>query len=90
VVYLRGDGRWEGQLRLPAGGQVKAMVDPYNLAIARVAAANYATVVDLSTAGILTALHPEYISADGFHPSISGAAALAEAFFAALPATASG
>ena len=21
AVYLRGDGRWEGQLRLPAGGR---------------------------------------------------------------------
>jgi lysophospholipase L1-like esterase len=74
-------------VQIPSASQVKAIVTLYNLAIARVAAANGATVVDLSAAGILTALHPEYISADGFHPSSSGAMALAQAFYAALPAT---
>lgn len=71
-------------VEIPSASQVKALIGAYNLAIARVAAADGATVVDLSTAGILTALHPEYISADGFHPSSSGAAALAQAFYAAL------
>jgi lysophospholipase L1-like esterase len=73
-----------GAITLPPPDQVNALVDAYNAAIARVAARHGAAVVDLASQ-TTTALdqHPDYLSADGLHPSTKGAAAIANAFLAA-------
>lgn len=60
--------------------QLKTEIERWNAAIARVAADHDAVVVDLHTHWQELANHPEYISADGFHPSASGYARLAEIF----------
>lgn len=39
-----------------------------------------AVLVDLYGPGVVSEQHPEYVSADGFHPSAQGAAAIATAF----------
>jgi lysophospholipase L1-like esterase len=68
----------------PPPAELDALVQAYNAAIARVAARQGATVVDLYAAGEVPDQHPEYVSADGFHPSTQGAAAIADTFAAAL------
>ena len=73
-----------GSIILPPPDEVDAQVQAYNAAIARVAQRNGATVIDLYAAGNVPDQHPEYVSGDGFHPSTAGAAAIAEAFAAAL------
>lgn len=73
-----------GSITLPPPDEVDAQVQAYNAAIARVAERNGATVVDLYAAGQVPDQHPEYVSSDGFHPSTAGAAAIAQAFAAAL------
>jgi len=74
-----------GAVTLPPPEEARALVDAYNAAIVRVAARHGATVVDLaSQAGAALAQHPDYVSADGLHPSTKGAAAIAAAFAAAL------
>jgi acyl-CoA thioesterase I len=77
-----------GDVSLPPPEQIAALVDAYNAAIARVAARHGATVIDLAaqTAATLDQ-HPDYLSADGLHPSAKGAAAIAAAFAAALNAS---
>lgn len=59
-------------------------VDAWNAVIADAAARNGATLVDLHAHWQEITQHPEYVSADGFHPSSEGYAALADAFAAAL------
>ena len=58
-------------------------VDRWNAAIDAVSARHGATVVDLHATWQEVKDHPEYISSDGFHPSTSGYARLAEVFYAA-------
>ena len=59
---------------------VNATVDSYNLAIATVVQQEGAELVDLHAQGEVPRIHPEYISADGFHPSTAGHAAIAGKF----------
>ena len=73
-------------MTLPPPDEVKALVEAYNAAITRVAARHGAVVVDLAAqASANLDQHPEYVSADGLHPSSKGAAAIAAAFASALP-----
>ena len=67
----------------PSVAQIDALAAAYNAAIAQVAAAHGATVVDLWSGANALAGHPEYVATDGFHPSSAGAAVLAEAFYQA-------
>jgi len=71
---------------LPSPSHVRAAVERYNAAIGRVAAEVGAIVVDLEAFGDAPAEHPEWIAADGFHPSAEGAIAIASAFAEAVPA----
>jgi len=73
-----------GAITLPPPDQVEAQVEAYNAAIARVAARQDATLVDLYAAGEVPDLHPGYVSKDGFHPSAAGALAIAGTFADAL------
>jgi lysophospholipase L1-like esterase len=61
---------------------LRAEVGQWNTAIDQVAASHGAKVVDLHTGYAELALHPEYISADGFHPSAAGYVRVAELFYA--------
>jgi acyl-CoA thioesterase I len=63
---------------------LRAEVDAWNAVIADTAARHGATLVDLHTHWQEIAQHPEYVSADGFHPSTEGYQALADAFSEAL------
>lgn len=72
-----------GSTVLPPPDQLNAIVAAYNTAIAQVVQQEHATLVDLFAAGEVPDLHPDYVSADGFHPSARGAAAIAAAFAAA-------
>jgi len=71
---------------VPAPDQLDAMVDAYNAAIARVAQREGATLVDLHAGGEVPDQHPDWVSADGFHPSAAGYAAIAARFAAAFGA----
>ena len=71
-----------GQI-LPAPRELNGLVDAYNAAVARVAAIEGATVVDLHGRGEVPVDHPDFVSADGFHPSTAGHAAIAAAFASA-------
>jgi lysophospholipase L1-like esterase len=64
---------------------LEAEVDRWNQAIAETTARHGATLVDLYAHWQEVAEHPEYLSADGFHPSSEGYQALAEVFGEALP-----
>ncbi len=55
-------------------------VQRWNAAIAGVAARHNAQVVDLYAGWDELAQHPEYVSADGFHPSVEGYQRLADLF----------
>lgn len=63
---------------------LRARVETWNAAIARVCAANSAHLVNIWSGWSELASHPEYISADGLHPSTIGAARLADIFGAAI------
>jgi lysophospholipase L1-like esterase len=69
---------------VPPPEEVRRTVDAYNDAVDRVAAREGGIVVDLHGAGHVTDAHPEYVAADGFHPSVAGHRAIAERFAAAL------
>lgn len=56
----------------------------YNTVIANVVARQHVVLVDLYQTWQTLSEHPEYISADGFHPNASGYAALSEIFYASL------
>jgi lysophospholipase L1-like esterase len=71
---------------VPAPAELNADVDAYNAAIARVAQREGATLVDLHAGGEVPDQHPDWVSADGFHPSAAGYAAIAGQFAAALSA----
>jgi lysophospholipase L1-like esterase len=75
---------------LPPPEELEALVAAYNAAVARVAALRGAVVVDLFAQAAGLEQHPEYVSADGFHPSAEGAAAIAAAFAAQLGTAATG
>jgi lysophospholipase L1-like esterase len=70
-------------IQIPAPDVVASLVAAYAEAVREVAAVTHATLVDLGSAAVTVAQHPEYVSADGFHPSTAGARALAQAFYAA-------
>ena len=61
-----------------------ATVQTWNAAIAASAARHGAILVDLHAEWRELAQHPEYISADGFHPSSTGYRRIAELVLAAL------
>src|SRR6202171_3359952 len=54
---------------VPTPQSVAAIVDAYNAAITRAAKQEGATLVDLHLNGAQISQHPEWISADGFHPN---------------------
>lgn len=62
------------------GGQLDAQVRRWNAAIAAAVARHqsYAMLVDLYSGWAELAAHPDYISADGFHPSSAGYRRLAD------------
>ena len=59
---------------------LNAVVDEYNAAIARVVTREGAVLVDLHAQGEIPDIHPDWVSADGLHPSTPGYAAVAGAF----------
>lgn len=63
---------------------LRAEIRRWNSAIARVAARHGALLVDIHARWEELRDHPEYLSADGFHPSTQGYARLAELWQAAL------
>src|SRR5947209_4866568 len=65
---------------------LQAEVDRWNNVIAETTARHGATLVDLYARWQEVAQHPEYLSADGFHPSSEGYQALAEVFGEAVSA----
>ncbi|MDQ6882629.1 MAG: SGNH/GDSL hydrolase family protein [Candidatus Dormibacteraeota bacterium] len=68
----------------PTAGEVNARVDQYNAAIQRVVQKEGAVLVDLHAQGEVADQHPDWISADGFHPSELGYLAIAARFEAVL------
>lgn len=69
---------------VPAPADLNAEVDAYNAAIARVVGRESAVLVDLHARGEVPDAHPDWVGADGFHPSAAGHAAIAATFAAAL------
>lgn len=63
--------------------RLAAEVARWNEVIARQAAKHGVILVDIHSQWTELANHPEYISADGFHPSAAGYRAVAELFYAA-------
>jgi lysophospholipase L1-like esterase len=61
-------------------GPLRAEVDRWNRVIADTSARHGASLVDLHSRWRDVAQHPEYLSADGFHPSSEGYQALADVF----------
>jgi lysophospholipase L1-like esterase len=64
---------------------LRAEVDRWNAVIADTTARHGDTLVDLFSRWQEVAQHPEYLSADGFHPSTEGYQKLADVFGEALP-----
>jgi len=65
---------------IPTPQAVAAAVADYNAAISDAAQKEGATLVDLNLNDGQIAQHPEWISADGFHPSSQGYAVIAKQF----------
>jgi len=65
---------------------LKAEVDRWNRVITDTTSRHGDTLVDLYSLWQEVAQHPEYLSADGFHPSSEGYQALADVFGAVLDA----
>jgi lysophospholipase L1-like esterase len=65
---------------MPTPQAVAAAVAAYNTAISDAAKQEGATLVDLHLSDSQIAQHPEWISADGFHPSGQGYAVIAKQF----------
>lgn len=75
--------RAEAGRTFPPPDEVEAVVSDYNAAVARVAAAGGAELVDLQAAGQAARAdgsEPLLVSGDGFHPSTAGHAVIADAF----------
>lgn len=68
---------------------LSSKVDAWNAAIVAAAKAERATLVDIRARWGELAQHPEYIGADGLHPSTLGAQRLAAVFAQAIAATGS-
>jgi lysophospholipase L1-like esterase len=64
--------------------QIQALVAQWNGVVASEAQRHNAVLIDLSTFDI--GAHPQYISADGFHPSSAGYLQLANLFWAQITA----
>jgi acyl-CoA thioesterase-1 len=60
--------------------ELAARIDRWNAAIADACARHHVQLVDLHARWQEVADHPEYLSADGFHPSSDGYARLAQVF----------
>jgi lysophospholipase L1-like esterase len=65
---------------MPTPQAVSRAVADYNAAISDAARQEGATLVDLHLNDSQIAQHPEWISADGFHPSSQGYAVIAKQF----------
>jgi len=65
---------------MPTPQAVAAAVAAYNTAISDAARQEGAMLVDLHLNGSQISQHPEWISADGFHPSTQGCAVIAKQF----------
>jgi lysophospholipase L1-like esterase len=65
---------------VPTPQAIAAAVDAYNAATSQVAKQEAATLVDLHLNGDQISQHPEWISADGFHPNARGYAVIAKLF----------
>jgi lysophospholipase L1-like esterase len=65
---------------VPTPQVIAAAIDAYNAAISSAAKAEGATLVDLHLDGAEIGQHPEWLSADGFHPSEQGYAVIAKLF----------
>ena len=65
---------------VPTPQSVAAIVDAYNAATSQAAKQEGATLVDLHLSGAQISQHPEWISADGFHPNGQGYAVIAKLF----------
>jgi acyl-CoA thioesterase I len=66
---------------------LRSQITIYNTSIEEVAQRHQVVLVDLYKQWSLIANHPEYISSDGFHPSTTGYAQLAEIFYQTLKTT---
>ena len=69
-----------GRLAALTPDALNAAVDAYNGVIAAVVRSEGAELVDLHAQGEVPVTHPDYVGADGFHPSTAGHAATAAAF----------
>jgi lysophospholipase L1-like esterase len=65
---------------MPTPQAVAGAVAAYNAAVSDAANKEGATLVDLHLDGTQISQHPEWISADGFHPSTQGYAVIAKQF----------
>lgn len=65
---------------VPQPEELRTLVLRYNAAVAAVAERRGAVLVDLNCQGDMAALHPSWVSPDGFHPGTRGYAAVATAF----------
>jgi lysophospholipase L1-like esterase len=65
---------------VPTPQVIAAAIDAYNAAISTAAKAEGATLVDLHLNDAQISQHPEWLSADGFHPSEQGYAVIAKLF----------
>lgn len=79
--------RAPGGVQLPAPEDLNRLVDDYNAATDRVAAAEGATLVDLHAVGLAAraaGIEDALVSGDGFHPNAGGYQQVATAFAEAL------
>jgi len=65
---------------VPTPQVIAAAIDAYNAAISTAAKAEGATLVDLHLNDAQISQHPDWLSADGFHPSEQGYAVIAKLF----------
>ncbi len=63
---------------------LREQISAYNTAIASIVQRHHALLVDLYQRWHELATHPEYISNDGFHPSVIGYLRIAEIFYQVL------
>jgi lysophospholipase L1-like esterase len=63
---------------------LQAEILAYNTAIATIVNRHHATLIDLAQYTDELARHPEYVSADGLHPTVTGYKQIADIFYQAL------